>query len=194
MATGPSYLVLVVKLANRDSDYLARQILPSLGSSGAQGQTIRRFVQAIVKITESLVSGAHRGNLWASVVDGAGTLASGTITCTQANASGDTITFTMGAKTIVLTEAVDFARGASDTACATALAAAINAHGVIKRLFVATSAVGVVTITAKFPTNIPHAVVMTTSDGTAFALSQVASGTWGAAQFFLRHFQAGDTP
>jgi hypothetical protein len=194
MATGPSYLVLVVKLANRDSDYFSRLIHQTLGSSGAQKPLFRQLATAVSTVMASLSSGAHPGNVWATVLNDAGTKSSGTIACVQANASGDTVTFTMGTKTIVLTEAVDFLRGATNTTCGDNLAAAINAHPILKDLFTAVALTGTVTLTSKLPTNIPQSIVMTTSDATAFTLVQVASGTYGAAQFFLRSFTAGANP
>jgi hypothetical protein len=195
MATGPSYLVLVLKMGNRDSAYLSKQILPSLNvQSGAQTNFSRHAFTGVLKVLRAVCAGAMPGVLWGTVINDAGTKPTSTITCTQANAANDTVTFTFGGKTIVLTEAVDFVRGANDAACATNLAAAINAQATLKQLMTASVGTNVVTLTFKFPTVLGHAVTTTTSDATAFALVQFASGTSGAAQFFLRAFQSGMTP
>ena len=157
-------------IANNGSDYTAQLV---------------RMVQRELRACEG---GIREGNLLAAILDSTIALPTGNIACTRANAAGNTITFTYGAKTVVLTEGVDFLRGASDTTCAANLAAAINAHAVLGKLVTATGAVGDCGLVGKWGTSILHDIAMTTDDATAFAFTQLTGGTEGAAQFFIQQF------
>lgn len=165
------------------------------GTVGVSGKYLgRQAVNGISRLLARCVSGVKGGNLWLTVLDSTAALATGNIACTQANAAGNIITFTFGAKTVVLTEAVDFVRGASDTTCAANLAAAINANVVLRGLVTALGAVGNCGLVAKVPTSLMHDIAMTTDDATAFAFTQLTGGTEGAAQFFLQHFDLNRAP
>jgi phage tail sheath gpL-like len=84
-----------------------------------------------------------------------------------------------------------FSRGTSNTEMAANLAAAINAHPVLGGVYTATAAAGTVTIVGKIPGPLLHSVVITTNDATAFGLTQLAGGTWGAAGLGLQHIWTG---
>ena len=94
----------------------------------------------------------------------------------------------------VLTEGVDFLRGASNTTLAAALAAAINAHAVLGKLLTALGSVGNCGLTGKVPSSLLHDINITTNDGTAFSFTQLNGGTEGAAQFFFQHFTLNRAP
>lgn len=192
MATGPAWLFLALKVDGHDSDYIQKKLFPAttVGSQPSLGRATRRTTKAIGDLLAGTASGTFGGNLFATVLDNAGTLAAGSIACTQLNAAGNYVRWTYGALTVTLTEGTDFAAGASDTTCATNLAAAINAHDLLSGLYTATSSTGTVTVTAKLPTQLIEDVAMSTDDATAFALTQVTGGTEGAAKIFLQQFWA----
>lgn len=186
-----SYVVAIFKLTNMDAATARKRYFPEtgVGSAGAQ-----RACNGIAKLAAGMASGIRPGSLVAgTVMDDTGVKSTGTIVCTRANASTDTVTFTFGGVAIVLTEATDFLRGASDTTCGDNLAAAINAHAVLKTIMSAAAVTGTITLTSKIPTQLGHAITLTTSDATAFALTQFASGTAAGAQFFLQGFQTSRT-
>jgi hypothetical protein len=165
------------------------------GTIGNTGKYFgRRAVNGIERLLGRAVGGAAQGQLWATVLDDAGTRGAGNIACTRANAANDTITFTYGARTVVLTEGVDFLRGASDTTCAANLAAAINAHVVLGADFLAAGTVGDCAVTARVPTALLQDFAISTSDATAFTLTQLTGGTEGAAQFALQRFDLSGAP
>jgi hypothetical protein len=167
-----SYVVAVFKLTNMDAATAKKKYIPEAGY-GQPGS--HRACNGIAKLAETIGGGSRAGML------------------VQANAATDSVTFTYGGTTVVLVEATDFLRGASNTTCGDALAAAINAHRILKTIVSAAAVTGTVTITLKLPTTLGHGIVMSTSDATAFTLTQIASGTVGAAQFFLQGFQTGKT-
>jgi phage tail sheath gpL-like len=191
-----SWLLTLVRLDNKaavDTKNIITQgaeVAPGARMGGGGG---RRAATGIEEIVNRVSSGVSRGKIYAAVLDNSGTLATGNIACTQANAAGDNVTFTYGGVAIVLTEGVHFARGATNTTLAAALAAAINAHPVLGQFFVALGAVGNCGLTARFPTALPHDVALTTNDGTAFAFTQMNGGTEGAAQFWLQNWTANST-
>lgn len=185
-------LVLVLQVQGRAAVDLKNQITTDAIGSG--NTYTSRFVRMVQKELRACEGGVRDGNLYGTILDSTATLPTGNIACVQANASGDTITFTYGGKTYVLTEGVDFARGASNTTCAAALAAAINAHPILGALFTATGSVGNCGLVAKVATALLQDIAMTTSDGTAFSFTQLTGGDEGVAQFFVRHFPLNRTP
>jgi hypothetical protein len=148
----------------------------------------RRAVNGVSKLLARCAGGVTQGNCWLSVFDSTAAFATGAVACTQANAATDFVRFTWGGVQITLTEGTDFARGASNTTLAAALAAAINAHVVLGSLMSAVGSVGNCNITLKVPTQLVANIVMSTNDATAFSFTQFTGGTAGAAQFFLQHF------
>lgn len=124
-------------------------------------------IRAVAELLRAIEAGTLSGNVTTSIENAGGDVAIAKIACTRANASGDTVTL----EGIVLTEAVDFLRGASDTTCGDNLAAAINAHAVLKNLVVATAATGTITLTMRIPGSTGSNLALTTSDATAFAIT-----------------------
>lgn len=168
-------------------------------TSGAVGSTqgavyAQRVVNMLQRELKACAGGVRQGNLYAGICDSTAALPTGAVACVQANAAGDTVTFTWGGVAFVLTEGVDFARGASNTTCAAALAAAINAHPVLGKLFTAVGAVGNCNLTGNVASSLLHDIAMSTNDGTAFSFTQLTGGTEGAAPFFFQHFPLNRTP
>lgn len=186
-----AYVIMVVKVSSISSTDVQKKYFPITGDSPAAS---RRACDGAGQLLTALASGVVKGVVTASVVDATGTLSTGSIACTRANAAGNYVRFTWGAQTITLTEGTDFLRGASDTTCGAALEAAINAHATLKHIMTAAAVTGTVTCTAKFPSALAHSVTMSTDDATAFGLTAFASGTTGAAKFFLQAFPTGVTP
>lgn len=127
---------------------------------------------------------------------GDGTQATGSIVCVRANAAGDTVTI----NGVVFTEATSpsanaidgqFARGASDTTCAASLAAAINAHPRLKGALTASPSTDTITLTASDKGTHGNLFVMSTSDATAFTLTQFASGAKGTVQTQSKTYRRG---
>ena len=75
--------------------------------------------------------------------------------------------------------ALEFACGVSDTADAAALAAKINAHTTLDGMVVATSALGVVTLTALVPGELGNAVTLAISAHGSVSAARMAGGTNG---------------
>lgn len=186
-----AYVVIIAKVSSLSAADVRRKYLPL---ANTQGGAPKRAAEGVSELLTGLASGVVKGVLSASVLDAAGTLSTGSIACTQANAAGNYVRFTWGGLNITLTEGTDFARGASNTTCGDNLAAAINAHSTLKTIMSAAAVTGTITLTAKYPTALAHSVTMTTDDGTAFALTAFASGTVGGAQAFLQAFPTGPTP
>lgn len=191
-----SWLIMAVKVNDHSAADMKNKIFPGTigGSSGTSAKWLtRRFVSAVGTLLRNLMSGAKRGLVFGVVLDNSATYSTGNIACTQANAAGNTITFTYGAQTVVLTEGASgengFARGASDTTCAANLATCINAHSILGPLLTALGSSGNCGLTANVPTALLQDMAMTTDDATAFAFTQLTSGTEGAAQFFPAYFE-----
>ncbi len=192
MATGPAWLHIFVRVNGRPITWLT-ELLHGKNLATTEGRWEARRIFSGIK--DLFTGRALDLNVFVTATDDTGTRATGTITCTQANAAGDTITFTYGGRAIVLTEGAagtsGFARGASDAACATNLAACINAHPILSGIFAATVATNVVTVAGKVPGRVMHSIVMTTSDATAFAIVALSGGAPGAAAMFFQHIQSG---
>jgi hypothetical protein len=192
-----SWAIIAVKVKDRSATDLKNKLHKGTigGLTGTQSRFLgKQFVSFVGRTLMGLLGGVRRGNIYGVILDNAGTRSTGNIACTRANAAGDTITFTYGAQTVVLTEATtpanenQFARGASDTTCAANLALVINNHSILGTLYTALGAIGDCGLTAKLPTVLMQDIAMTTSDGTAFAFTQLTGGNEGAAQFFLQSF------
>lgn len=123
-------------------------------------------------------SGQTRPSLKLSI-DEQTTAATGTVTCASVQAD-DTVTvggITFTAKASPSGTA-QWALGADDTACAANLAAKINAHPVTSLYVLASSVLGVVTVTAIGPALgvLGNAIKLTSSNGTRLAVVAMASG------------------
>jgi hypothetical protein len=199
MATADGWLVLAIRMRRRPSTWIKDKLAggAAAGIQPAEGHSRRGF-KAIGDMISGLASGIYTGNLIATVLHNDGTLPSGNIACVQASAAGDTVTFTWGTLTVVLTEGASgingFARGASNTTCAANLAACINAHPVLGPLFTATGSVGNCGLVSRVPTLLINSIALTTNDGTAFSFTQMNGGTTGTARMFLQQFWANRRP
>lgn len=183
-----AYILALIKVDRMTAADVKKRVFPEAGTATIGTS---RALGGLSKMVERISSGVASGSLAAaSVIDATGTVSSGSIACVQANAAGNYVRFTFGGVNITLTEGTDFLRGASNTTCGANLADAINANAVLKTILSAASVTGTVTCTMRFPTTLGHAVTMSTDDATAFTLTAFASGTQGAAQFFLQGFQA----
>lgn len=193
MAT--SYVVLVIKAQNASAKTLKDKFFRGAGAKPGGRFGARQALTAISNLLVAIVAGTIRGSVFGSLIDDTGTKATSTIACVQASALANYVRWTFGAQTITLTEGTDFVRGASNATLGVNLKTAINAHQVLRQLFVATdNGTGTVTCTPKFPTSLMHNVTMSTDDAVAFVLTQATGGTAGAAQFFLRGFDTGNNP
>lgn len=166
----------------------------AMNTSAAADRYTRNLIRMVQRELKACEGGSVQGNLYASIIDSTATLDAGAVACTQANAAGNFVRFTYGGIQITLTEGVDFARGASDTTCAAALAAAINAHAILGKEFLAANSTGTCNFTSKIASAVVRNWVLTTDDATAFGLTQLTGGTAGAAQFALQHFPLNRTP
>ena len=99
--------------------------------------------------------------------------ATGTITLSS-HVNTNTVTI----NGVVLTCGTDYS-GADDTAKATSLAAAINANTTLDGMVVATSALGVVTLTALVPGELGNAVTLAISANGSVSAARMAGGTNG---------------
>lgn len=188
-----SYLVFALRVEGPAAVDLKNQVTSGTVASVARfSRSLARMIQRTLKACDG--GSRNGGNLYATILDSTAALPTGNIACVQANAATDTITFTYGGKTIVLTEGTDFLRGADNTACAANLAAAINAHPILGALYTALGSSGNCGLTGKVPTALMHDIAMSTNDGTAFSFTQLSGGSEGAAQWFLQHFPLNRTP
>lgn len=130
-------------------------------------------LQRLNNYVTSALSGSRLGAVAFQVRNNAVT-ASGTVTCAAVSAA-DTVTFA-GVTFTAVTGAAganQFDRSGTDTATATSLASAINNTSTVgaSQCFLATAALGVVTITAAVPGHIGNAVTLASSNGTRLAVS-----------------------
>lgn len=201
MATADGWLVLAIRLRRRNSLKIQEHLLgaTTVGTRPAEGMSTRRAFKGVSDILAALASGVYTGNVFGTILDGTGgTYSTGNIACTQANASGDTITFTWGTLTVVLTEGASgvngFARGASNTTCAANLAACINAHPVLSPLVTALGSVGNCGLTSRVPGLMVQSLTMSTNDATAFSFTQLTGAVLPTARMFLQQFWANRRP
>jgi hypothetical protein len=189
-----SWIFTALRLDTQDPAHIRELLLgkESVVNSGNYRHSARRFIHGYVNQLEGALRGVRTANLWAVVTSAVSPAANpaGSITCVQANAAGDSVTFTFGTYVITLTEGASghFLRGANNDACAVALRAAINAHPVLGGIFTAAGATNVVTVTGKIPGAFLHDVAIGTSDATAFTpIVQLTGGVEGTAQMFPQH-------
>ncbi len=178
-----SWIQLYIKLNDKPASWTTEQLASK--ATGADGRlSPRRAYQAIWDI----LSG--NATVWLHVTDDSGAYPAGAIGVTQANAAGDTVTFTWKTRTVVLTEGATgvngFSRGASNAEMATNLAATIRKHPILGGLFTPTAGAASVTLAAKVAGTPLTKVVLSTSDATAFALTQPTGATDAAATFFVQ--------
>ena len=140
---------------------------------------------ALETLFRRLAAGTISGNVIAQKASVAAVRASGTVTITHVNLNAnDTVTIcgiTITAKASGAAGA-QFNIGSSATEDATALAACINALATLNIYVSATSAAGVVTVTANQSGVVGNLFALATSDVTAYGLSAaaLAGGAGGA--------------
>lgn len=154
-----------------------------------QGLTVSLLAGAAADTTIALSAIRDEDTVLSALNNNAGTItditanisinslkASGTITCSAVDAA-DTVTVDGRVYTAIADGATpvgnQFSVGASDTACATNLAAAINKGERLDATskVTATSAVGVVTVTARTAGTAGNSITLASSDGTDLAVS-----------------------
>jgi phage tail sheath gpL-like len=130
-------------------------------------------LQKIGTFIESCRGGCRLGNVTFEVRNNA-VAATGTVTCASASAA-DTVTINGTAFTAVSGTPAgnQFKVGVSDTADAASLVSAINASAtaIVSNHVTASSALGVVTLTAKVPGHVGNAITLASSNGTRLAVS-----------------------
>ncbi len=178
-----SWIQLYIKVNNKPATWTTEQLASK--ATGADGRlSPRRAYQAVWDI----LSGD--ATVWMHVTDDSGAYPAGNIAVTQANAAGDTVTFTWKTRTVVLTEGATgvngFSRGASNAELATNLAATIRKHPILGGLFTPTAGAANVALAAKVAGTPLTKVTMTTSDATAFALTNPTGATDAVASFFVQ--------
>ncbi len=178
-----SWIQLYIKINDKPASWTTEQFASK--AIGADGRlSARRAYQAIWDIL------GGNATVWLHVTDDSGAYPAGAIGVTQANAAGDTITFTWKTKTVVLTEGATgvngFSRGTSDATLATNLAATIRKHPILGGLFTPTAGASSVALAAKVAGTPLTKVTITTSDATAFAITNPTGATDAAASFFVQ--------
>lgn len=153
---------------------------------------------ALAAYLESIAAGSYDAKVFVALAGAnTGTAATGTIVCTQANASdGDTVTIGSTVLTVRTSPSTDpklgeFAPGASDTACGDNLAAAINAHPAFKGFLTAANVTGTVTLTMTDKGLHGNLLNFSTSDATAFAVTSPTNGAEGTLNSQLRCYRRG---
>ena len=144
----------------------------------------RRCLNNAVNLLKGMEAGAVDGTIDVHYSATNGVAASGTVTITHANVTnGDTVT--IGGTVITAATSgngtTSWTIGADATADGTAMAACINANTTLNKFLVASAAAGVVTLTCTIKGVIGNAIVLATSDATAFALVAMASGAGGSS-------------
>lgn len=155
-----------------------------LNSSQLQAIEVRstkgRFhnVKGLMRFLRGLLVGACNGTVVIDS-DASKTAAVGTVTCASVQAADEVVIgdVTLAAHAATNT-GLNFALGASDTACGDNLAAAINRHEVLSKYFLASNDAGEVTLTAigKALGDIGNLIGLSSSNGTRLAVVALASG------------------
>jgi hypothetical protein len=162
----------------------------------AAPQSVPHGIELLREYLARIAAGGSSAKVLAFVDAGDGTAATGTVACTQANALvGDTlvlcgITFTV--KTTPSANPLDgeFAAITSDTAMGDALAAAINAHPLLKGVCTAASVTGTVTWTMA-DKGLFGNLGKATETGTSMAVTNPTNGAAGTTSASLRVFRKG---
>lgn len=151
------------------------KLMPSSGDKSG-------VVADLQNVLAGIVSGRMAANLKVTVNP---IKASGTVTLASVLAA-DTVTVAGTVFTAVsgTPTGAQFDISGSDTADAVSLVAAINAHATVSKYVVASSALGVVTLTAVVAGNLGNLVTLASSNGTRLAVSgAVLSGGSNATAY-----------
>ena len=151
---------------------MTRLLIAETGNRFLAGQKLMRYVR-------SLMGGSKSAKVALSVN---AVKASGTITL-SAHVANDTTTVNGIVFTCKTSGATgnEYNVGADDTATAVNLAAALNANTTLDGMIVATSALGVVTLTALVPGELGNAITLAISAHGSVSAARMAGGTNGAA-------------
>ncbi len=143
----------------------------------------RQFVNELINVLASLSNGDQTAEIR---YGHGGTAASGTLTLTYANIdAGETVKF--GAVTLTVSAGApanenEFRKQTDATVTATNLKNCINAHSVLSKYVVATSATNVVTVTSLVRGKLGSLIGMACSDATGINPSSSGLATGGTAE------------
>lgn len=173
-------ITLVIKTKDIDSNTVT-----------ASGQR-HRSLNNVRNLLDGIVSGSNNPTTTVDVAYSATNpvAASGSVAITHANVTNSD-TVTIGG--VVITAATSgngtssWTIGADATADAVAMAACINANTTLNKVVTASAATGTVTITCNQKGLVGNFIVMSTSDATAFALTQLTGGTGGVNGAFTSY-------
>lgn len=154
-----------------------------------------RVATNVAKLLTAVAGGNYRGNAWVTVLDDTGTPGTGSITPTYANMANDWIEVRYAGLAVArLTEGIDYLRGANLAAATAALAAAINAHPLLRGMVNAGANATQVQLIATAPEPLGASITFATNDATAFTFAQLAAGTPGAPKLALTYMNLGAAP
>lgn len=185
-------VLLELEISDMAAVDAAFRIWPAVGPGDPNSH---RLASNITKLLTAVAGGAYRGNAWVTVNDDTAVAGAGTITPTYANMANDWIEWRYNGVAIArLTEGVDYLRGANLAAATVALAAAINAHPILRGLVNAGSTATTVPLVSTAPEPLGGSVTMATNDATAFAFVQITGGTLGVTRLPLTYLSLGSAP
>lgn len=142
--------------------------------------------RAVSKLFHAMAGGVYQGAFDVSTASAAPVAAGGSIAPTQANVdANDTVTIggvVLTAKASGANGTTEFNKGANLAATCTNLAACINANTTLSKHLTATASSTAVAVAAKQKGSVSNLIVMSTSDATAFALTQLTGGAGGAEE------------
>jgi phage tail sheath gpL-like len=133
-------------------------------------------------LLKSIADGTDLGQAYIGSASADPVAAASTVTITYGSAANaDTVTVAGQVLTCVTgtPSTAEFKKETDATKTATNMAAAVNAHATLSKHFTATSALGVVTITAKVKGSLGNLLAVTTSNGTGFGVVSFTGGTGG---------------
>jgi len=173
-----SFLITVNDSTGFNGTDLAERLSVSTSEPNAEANNLINYVAG-------LTSGAMMGNMTVSVSSSALVAATGTVTASSVQA-GDTVTINgvVFTATTSAAGANQFNIGASNTTCAAAIVTSIAASttALIQGFISASSALGVVTLTAIPKGVVGNAYTLVSSNGTRLAVSgsgRLTGGTGG---------------
>lgn len=188
-ATATVYIA--VSLHNQNAASAAQKFASAHADDRAKG------INDLINLLAMVASGAEAGRVYVAVDNpSGGTAGTFTVTCTQANATnGETVTVLGVTFTLVTTASADprsgqIEAGADDTEMGDNLAAAINAHPLLKPVISAANAAGVVTCTFR-DKGLFGNLGVAAETGDAFAVAQPTNGAEGTLSASLRAFAVG---